>query len=168
MNTKQPVSILGRIIGKSPRPTLRRSLLLTILVYMALRYIFLPVRVQGLSMEPTFRHQSIHLANLFAYARKDPRRGDVILISTSGRSAMYLKRVLALPGERVSFMGGRLFVNGGAIDERYLRARGSWTMPELLLRANEYFVAGDNRSVDINFHALGTVNRSDILGKVVF
>jgi signal peptidase I len=168
MNTEQLSLIRRIVIGKSPRRTLRLALLLALLSFVVFRYIFLPVRVQGLSMEPTFHNRSIHLAYMFTFSRKEPRRGDIVLISMSGRGMMYMKRVLALPGERISFMGGQLFINGNPMNESYLRARGLWTMPEMSLRPDEYFVAGDNRSVDISFHAVGTVYRSDILGRILF
>jgi signal peptidase I len=168
MNTEKASSIRRIIIGKSPRRTLQVALLLALLTFGVCRYVVLPVRVQGLSMEPTFRNRSIHLAYMLAYAKNKPRRGDIVLISMSGRGTMYMKRVLALPGERISFMGGQLFINGKPIDEGYLRERGSWTMPEMSLRPDEYFVAGDNRSVDISYHTLGSVYRSDILGGILF
>jgi signal peptidase I len=168
MNTEQGSLIRRIMIGKSPRRTLRVTLLLALLTFVVCRYVVLPVRVQGLSMEPTFHNRSIHLAYMLAYARHDPRRGDIVLISMSGRGTMYMKRVLALPGERVSFMGGQLFVNGDSINEGYLKEGGSWTMPEMSLRSDEYFVAGDNRSVNISYHTLGSVYRSDILGGILF
>jgi signal peptidase I len=168
MNTEQLSWIRRITIGKKPSRTLQIALLLALLIFVVSRHIFLPVRVQGFSMEPTIHNRSIHLAYLLAFSRKEPRRGDIVLISMSGRGMMYLKRVLALPGERISFMGGQLFINGDPMNESYLRTRGSWMMPEMSLRPNEYFVAGDNRSVDINFHALGTVFRSDILGRILF
>jgi signal peptidase I len=168
MNTEN-LSLIRRIlIGKNPRRTLRVTLLLALLTFVVCRYVALPVRVQGLSMEPTFRNRSIHLAYMLAYAKNEPRRGDIVLISMSGRGTMYMKRVLALPGERISFMGGQLFVNGKPITEGYLKESGSWTMPEMSLRSDEYFVAGDNRSVDISYHTLGSVYRSDILGGILF
>jgi signal peptidase I len=168
MNTDR-LSLLRRIvIGERPRRTLRAALLLALFTFVFCRYVVLPVRVQGLSMEPTFRNRTIHLAYMLAFAKKEPARGDIVLISMSGRGSMYMKRVLALPGESVSFMGGQLFINGKPIDEIYLKERGSWTMPEMSLRADEYFVAGDNRSVDISYHMLGSVYRSDILGGILF
>ena len=144
------------------------ALLLALLTFLICRYVVLPVRVQGLSMEPTYHNRSFHLAYMLAYAKKEPRRGDIVLISMSGRGTMYMKRVLALPGERISFMGGQLFIDGKPMDEGYLKEHGSWTMPEMSLRLDEYFVAGDNRSVDINYHTLGSVYRSDILGGILF
>ncbi len=168
MNTGNP-SFLRRVtIGSNPRRSLGMALLLALATFAICRYVVLPVRVQGLSMEPTFRDRSIHVAYMLAYARKTPQRGDIVLISMSGRGAMYMKRVLGLPGERISFMGGQLFIDGKALEEKYLRDRGSWTMPEMSLREDEYFVAGDNRSVDISYHALGSVYRKDILGGILF
>lgn len=168
MNANRLSSIRRIVIGKRPRQTLRVALLLALFTFIVCRYIVLPVRVQGLSMEPTYRNRSIHLAYMLAYAKNVPRRGDIVLISMSGRGTMYMKRVLALPGERISFMGGQLFINGQPVNEDYLKARGSWTMPEMPLRQDEYFVAGDNRSVDISYHTLGSVYRSDILGEILF
>ena len=168
MTTREPSLLRRMIIGGSPRRTLRVALLLALLTFVVFRYVVLPVRVQGLSMEPTFHNRSIHLAYMLAYAKHPPRRGDIVLISMSGRGTMYMKRVLALPGERISFMGGQLFINGKPVSEGYLKQRGSWTMPEMSLRPDEYFVAGDNRSVDISYHMLGSVYRSDILGGILF
>ena len=168
MNTETLALIRRFVIGKSPRRTLRVALLLALLAFVVCRYIFLPVRVQGLSMEPTYHNRSIHLAYMLAYSKNDPQRGDIVVISMSGRGTMYMKRVLALPGERVSFMGGQLFIDGNPINEGYLKETGSWTMPEMSLRDDEYFVAGDNRSVDISYHTLGSVYRSDILGEILF
>jgi signal peptidase I len=168
MNAEYLSRLRRILVGNSPHRTLRTALLLALLAFIVCRFVVLPVRVQGLSMEPTFRNRSIHLAYMLAYAKKEPRRGDIVLISMSGRGTMYMKRVLGLPGERVAFMGGQLFVNGKHVSEGYLREKGSWTMPEMSLRPDEYFVAGDNRSVDISFHTLGSVYRSDILGGILF
>jgi signal peptidase I len=168
MNTEKLSLIRRIIIGKSPRRTLRVTLLLALLTFAVCRYVVLPVSVQGLSMEPTFRNRSLHLAYMLAYAKNGPLRGDIVLISMSGRGTMYMKRVLALPGESILFMGGQLFINGKPINEGYLKEHGSWTMPEMSLRPDEYFVAGDNRSVDISYHTLGSVYRSDILGRILF
>ena len=168
MNTNWLSRARRIVIGDQPRRTLRVTLLLVLFTFVICRYVVLPVRVQGLSMEPTFRNRTIHLAYMLAYSGKEPARGDIVLISMSGRGTMYLKRVLGLPNERISFMGGQLFINGKPVNEGYLGERGSWTMPEMSLRADEYFVAGDNRSVDISFHTLGSVYRSDILGRILF
>lgn len=169
MNNKEKLSWVRRIlIGKHPRQTLRVALLLALLTFVVCRYVILPVRVQGLSMEPTYHNRSIHLAYMLAYSKKPPRRGDIVLISMSGRGTMYMKRVLALPGERISFMGGQLLINEKRTNEDYLKEHGSWTMPEMSLRQDEYFVAGDNRAVDISYHTLGSVYRSDILGRILF
>jgi signal peptidase I len=60
------------------------------------------------------------LVDLRAYARQSPRRGDVVVfdppVDTIGR---YLKRVVALPGDRVSIRTGRLYLNGRLQHEAY-------------------------------------------------
>ena len=64
-----------------------------------------------------------------------------------------LKRVVGLPGERVSWRGHEIRVN-----ENY---PGSQT---LQLADQEFFVAGDNRSQSRDSRAYGPVHASDILG----
>lgn len=166
--TSHPSWLRRIVIGENPRRTLRAALGIGLLALVVFRFLLLPVRVQGASMEPTYRNGSLHFACMIAYAMKDPKRGDIVVISMSGRRTMYMKRVLGLPGERVSFEAGRLRINGQPAAEDYLAGRGLWTMPEILLQADEYFVAGDNRSVEIDRHTLGSVHRNDILGRILF
>jgi len=156
------------LLGSNPRRTLRRSLVLAILTYLLFRYVLVPVRLRGLSMEPTFRNGSIHIANTLRYVRRDPQRGDVVVISMTGNHAFYLKRVLGLPGERIAFDAGQLYVNHEARPEPYVPDRGTWTMPQLTVGRNEYFVAGDNRLIPMELHTLGTVNRAKIRGGLLF
>lgn len=156
------------LVGRKPSRTIARGLALGLLAYLVLRYVALPVRLRGPSMEPTLRNGSIHVANLLRYARSAPRRGDVVVISMTGNRAFYLKRVLGLPGERIAFSGGVLRINGQTVKEDYVRDASTWTMPELTIAGDSYFVAGDNRAIPMELHTLGTVNRSKIRGSLLF
>ena len=162
-------SMIRRIlIGRDLRVTLRRGALLAIAAWLFFRFVCLPVRVRGNSMEPTFLNGEMHAACLVQYLWRAPQRGEVVVISMSGTRAFYLKRILALPGERIAFTNGTLLVNGEQHGEAYMEEHGSWTMPEMTIPAGEYFVAGDNRSIPIDRHTLGTVDKSKIVGKLAF
>lgn len=163
-------SLLRRIVlGSNVRATFRRGALLALLTFIATQYVIMPVRPQGLSMAPNYRDGSLHFASLLRYAWTPPQRGDVVLIAmAAGRHAVYLKRVVGLPGERIAFRNGDLLINGKLIPEPYIVYTGRWTMPEMTIPDGEYFVAGDNRALPLDWHTLGTVERERIVGGIAF
>jgi len=167
--SSKPSSLLRRLlIGRDIRVTLRRALLLAVASVLFFRFVCLPVRVRGSSMEPTFKNGELHAACLLQHAWRAPQRGEVVVISMSGTKAFYLKRILALPGERIAFDRGTLLINDRPQPEPYLHGTGTWTMAEMMVPDGEYFVAGDNRSIPIERHTLGTVNRKMILGGLLW
>jgi len=155
------------VAGRNIRTTVRRAILLALFCLLLFNYVLLPVRVRGVSMEPTFRDGSWHLAGLLRFVGRSPRRGEVVVISiTGGRRALYLKRVLGLPGETIRFSNGQLMVNGREQEEPYLADKGNWNLAETRLAEDEFFVAGDNRSVPEETHMMGTVKRDRISGGI--
>ena len=150
--------------GRRLSITLVRAVVLAVGCWLLLRFVCLPLRVAGTSMLPTIRDGSWHLANLLQYRWREPRRGELVMIRMVGRRAFYLKRVLALPGERIAFVRGQLWINDREMTEPYLREYGDWTMPEVTLAPGEYFVAGDHRALPLAQHKAGAVCRADIMG----
>ncbi len=128
----------------------------------------------GVSMEPELYNGQRVLINRYAYLMSSPKVGDVIVFLPNGNrnSHYYIKRVVAVPGDTVQIIGGRLYVNGEQIvDERYDKmAEAGIAENPLLLGADEYFVLGDNRnsSEDSRSANIGPVRSSDILGRVWF
>src|SRR5262245_59907897 len=57
-------------------------------------------------------------------------------------SKVFVKRIIGLPGERISSIDGPIFINGRAIDEPYVVAdnRSHDTFPEETVPPNAYFV----------------------------
>ncbi len=163
-------SLLRRLlIGRDYRKTLLRALILAVLCVLVFRFWLRPALVSGASMEPTIPDRGLHLINLLAYAGPaEPERGDIVAIEGAGVRVMYLKRVLALPGERVAFRQGDLFVNGDRIPETYVPSGGNWTIDEITLDGDEYFVAGDNRNTSATDHVMGVVSRRHIRGRLLF
>lgn len=161
-------SFLIRIcIGNNPKRTLIRVVFIAALSYLVFSNVFRPVWVDGYSMDPTVRDRSFHFANLIAYRNVSPARGDIIVIDKDGFGSMYMKRILGLPGENVSFESGILLVDGVVCNEEYLSEKGDWDMPPVLLGPNEYLVAGDNRTVPRREHMMGIVELDSIRGKLV-
>lgn len=110
------------LIGGDLRLTLIRVVATILFVVLVFRFILAPLRLDGTSMEPTFSHGEISLANRLAYLREDPQRGDVVAVRMreSGRSIFLLKRVVGLPGESIGFRDGKVTVDGVRMEEEYL------------------------------------------------
>lgn len=155
-------------IGRKPKRTLLRVAILVVLTVVTFKFVLLPIRVEGFSMEPTFHNRSINFINRLSYLRSEPQRGDVVGIRLAGEHLMYLKRVVGLPGEGVSFSEGHVCINGVRQEEPYLRLPTDWQVPEKVLGADEYYVVGDNRSMRPEEHTQGKATRWRILGKVLF
>ena len=154
--------------GRRPLVTLLRAAVLGALLYLTGRFAFPPVHVAGLSMEPTIHDGTWRLGNKLKFHTRDPRRGELVMISMAGWHAYYLKRVLGLPGETIAFNKGALLINGQRVPEPYLDGDSAWTMPPTRVPAGEYFVAGDNRAVPLPAHMAGLTRRSAIAGGLLW
>lgn len=156
------------LIGRHPKRTLVRIVVLVVLCLIVRAFILLPVHVEGISMLPTCRDGSIHLVYRLAYSSHEPQRGDVVAIRLlAGEHVMYLKRIVGLPGETVSFHRGQLYINGQPMDEPYVKLRGRWEHEVGQLGPDQYFVVGDNRDNWWYGHEKGRLTRDFIVGKLL-
>jgi signal peptidase I len=80
----------------------------------------------------------------------------------------YIKRVIGLPGDRVSVLGGYVYVNDVAINEPYINAPPLTNMTEIVVPEGYVFVMGDNRNVSSDSRAWGPLPIEDVIGKAVF
>lgn len=145
-----------------------RIAVLVLISFVVFRWVLLPVRAEGISMEPTYRSGSFRLVNRLAYSTSPPDRGDIVAIRLAGTRVVYVKRVIGLPGERLAILDGQVTIDGVPLDEPYVRSRHPWSYPEVVIGPDEYFVVGDNRGMNLRDHALGRVDASRIVGRVVF
>lgn len=156
------------IIGRKPRVTLLRAALIGLTCWITFRHVLLPVRVSGISMEPTLRNGSINLINRMPYWWREPRRGEIVAIRTTGTSVMYMKRIVAMPNETVEIRAGRVFINGQPLAENYVKNPDPWEMQPRKLGPDEYLVFGDNRSMPMELHVAGVVRRDRIVGRAIW
>ena len=155
-------------IGRDPRRTLIRIAVLAVLSFFTFGWLLTPVRVRGISMEPTYRDSSLKLVNRVIYKVRAPQRGDVVAIRLAGPNVLYVKRIIALPTERVSIVDGIVEVNGAPLVEPYVQKRAAWNYPEVTVGPREYFVIGDNRGMKMTDHDFGRVDARRILGTLLF
>lgn len=156
------------LVGRSVKRTLIRLCVVAVIAFVVFRFVFPPVVTRGVSMEPTFADGRLHFVNTLSFRNRSPRPGDIVVVALAGRRAMYLKRVLAGPGERMELRDGVLLVDGEVREEPYLVDPGDWTLQEVELGENEYFVAGDNRTMPMEEHKAGVVAGADIVGGLLF
>ncbi len=155
-------------IGRNPSLTLVRIAVLIIGCFIVSKFVLLPIRIEGISMFPAYKDGHINFINRLAYAFHEPRRGDVVGIRLApGESIMYLKRVVGLPGELIGFHQGHVVVNGEELSEPYLVERSDWEISPVKVGADEYFVVGDNRSMNKADHTFGRALRQRIVGKIL-
>ncbi len=173
-NTTQslPRSLLKFVIGRKPKWTLARLAVLIVGTWVVFNYVLTPpIRVTGISMEPTYHDGQINFLYRLAYARHDPQRGDVVgihLKRTDGNHLMYFKRILGMPGETIAFVRGKLIINGEPQDEPYVKSLCDWNMAPKHLNNDEYYVAGDNRGMPFEDHWHEVVSRKQFEGRVIF
>jgi signal peptidase I len=138
-----------------------------VVIFVVRTYVLLPIRVEGVSMLPTYQENRINFVNCLAYAFHPPQRGDVVAIRFSGRSIMLCKRIVGLPGEVVSFHEGHIEINGEVLDEPYVKMSCNWEHAPKRLGPNEYYVVGDNRSMEFEQHMKGIADRDRIMGRIL-
>ena len=161
------------LIGRRPKTTLLRILVTTILCFVTFKFVLLPIRVQGISMEPTYHDRHVNCVNRLAYLFHEPQRGDVVSIRFSPPepfatpSEMLMKRIIGLPGESVSFHGGHAYINDKLLEEPYLKESCNWEHAPILCGPDQYYVVGDNRSMPFEYHTQGRAQRDHIIGKLV-
>jgi signal peptidase I len=134
-------------------------------------FLYQPVRVEGTSMLPMLEDQDRLFINKVAYRVGEIHQGDVVVFEYPlDHTKSYIKRVIALPGDRLRIDDGTVYVNGSRLAEPYVPNRFSddRTEPEMVLGPHEYFVMGDHRSISSDSRDFGPVERSLIYGKAVF
>lgn len=157
------------VYGTSFRRTLVRAAILAVVCLVVFKFVFIPARVDGGSMAPTYANHGLNLINRLAYLNKKPQRGDVVAIRLreTGHSVVLMKRVVGLPGEEIGFKDGRVAVNGVKLEEPYVRLPSDWSRAPVVCGPDEYFVVGDNRSMPMPDHWFGRAKARLIAGRMM-
>jgi len=140
-------------------------------LYLVITVAVQTVHVIGLSMYPTLDNDDYLIATKLDYRFHPPQRGDIIIMRDPyDPSKDFIKRVIAMPGERLLIKGGHVYINGRLLTEPYLPSQEQWTVNDNwpasgdgegdVVPANEFFVMGDNRNHSSDSRMFGFV-RSD-------
>lgn len=144
-----------------------------------------PIRVDGRSMLETLHDGEIVLVTKPAVLLNRLNRGDVVIVRFPNRNKamnlhlgapldlsfvqheLFVKRLVALPGDSVAILNGVLYVNDKAVEEDYIDHPPRMDYPRTVLGENQYMVMGDNRasSHDSRSSDVGPISRDMIVGK---
>lgn len=134
-------------------------------------FLYQPVKVEGISMLPGLQDQERIFINKFVYSLEPIQRGDIIVFRyPRDPSKSYIKRVVALAGDRIRGEHGKVYLNGQLLDEPYVPQAfdDDRSFPEIVVPADTYFVLGDHRSLSSDSREFGPVPRRYIYGKAEF
>ena len=149
---------------------------LAIILYFGISFAVQAVHVEGLSMYATLDDNDYLIANKIDYRLHPPQRGDIIILRPpTDNSKDFIKRVIALPGEKLLIRDSVVYINGRRLDEPYLPE--AWTILNnwpndgtdgRVMKSNEYFVMGDNRNRSQDSRIFNPITRDRIDGRAWF
>jgi signal peptidase I len=144
------------------------TLILSVVLFAVINAVSARIRVDGASMQPTLETGEFVIVNKLAYMLGKVQVGDVIVFHfPRDPEQEYIKRVIGLPGDRVTVQDGIVSVNGQPLNEDYIAAppayESTWKVP-----ADSLFVLGDNRNNSSDSHNWGPVPLDYVVGKAVF
>ncbi|MDX2229570.1 MAG: signal peptidase I [Leptolyngbyaceae cyanobacterium bins.349] len=133
------------------------------------------------SMVPTLQVDDRLIVDKVSYHFKDPERGDIVVfmppeeasvvctgprVQSTSKDA-YIKRIIALPGEKIEVRQGKVFINDQALKEDYLEEVPDYQYGPRVVPENSYLVLGDNRNNSCDSHYWGFVPRENIIGRAI-
>ncbi|SYZ78409.1 signal peptidase I [Trichococcus shcherbakoviae] len=151
------------------------SVVIAFVLFIVIRtYLFYPFQVVGDSMVPTLETGDRLILNKLA----DIDRFDIVVFpAPDGTDEEYVKRIIGLPGDEITYFQDELYINGEKIEEHYLEPlretsdqalTGDFTLFSLTGEAtvpeDMYFVLGDNRNVSKDSRVFGFIPAAQIEG----
>ena len=153
------------------------QILVITLGFLVLVYLFVASFsiVDGPSMLPNFTSGDLTIYEKITTTTGNLKRGDVIVFYEDKSGKDFIKRVIGLPGDTVKVQGGKVYVNGIALNEPYLSEENQNVNPgsvfqeglDITAGTDKYIVFGDNRHVSLDSRNLGPIDKSKLKGKVL-
>lgn len=130
--------------------------------------------VSGNSMAPTLENNNYLIVKKSFFGKGQYARGDIIVFHARVESSLetekeLVKRIIAIPGDKVKIENNQVYVNNHIIREKYLTEDKTIGDLELTVAPDSYFVLGDNRmiSLDSREGSIGLISEKEIMGEVI-
>ena len=147
---------------------------LVILLFFSLRILGINRWIPGEAMTNTLQVKDRIIINIFD---KEYHRGDIIIHSTEKKDVVFVKRIVALPGEKVEIKELQdgsygIYINGKHLNEPYVKnvydypKLSSMSHAKMVVPEDSYYVVGDNRGNSFDSRYYGAIKRDKIKGKV--
>ncbi|MFN5978406.1 MAG: signal peptidase I [Pseudanabaena sp.] len=175
-------------------PTVTVAILLAVGVRI---FVAEPRYIPSSSMEPTLLIDDRLIIDKLSFRWRKPERGEIIVFNPPNVAIVpdptkfYIKRVIGLPGDRISIHDGKVFINDVPLNEPYVATPPNYTLPtqDDALCPNcfrppnvqsgknypyftvpnvKYWVMGDNRNNSLDSHACGFMPEENIVGREMF
>ena len=152
-----------------------KIVIISLAIIIPIRYFLIqPFFVKGASMEPSYLDGDYLIIDEISYRFEKPERGDVVIFRYPlDPSQFFIKRIIGLPGETVEIKDGKVFIYNQEVPDKKIALDESAYLDdvytqgnlEITLKADEYFVLGDNRRASSDSRKWGAVPKKNILGQ---
>lgn len=165
---------IRRAMSRRTRTVLSWSWVLMAAVVLALlmrTFLVAAFFIPSESMEPELQIGDRLLVSKLSYRIGEPSPGDIVVFRTpdqlrNAQTAELVKRVVAVGGQTVGAVDGRLIVDGTPVSEEYLSAEAyTRDFGPVPVPADYVFVMGDNRFSSQDSRYFGPIHRSEIIGR---
>ena len=142
------------------------------------RFLLANETISGPSMQPAFENND----RVIAVRHSKLSRGDIVILKAPDEpGALYIKRIIGVPGDSIKSKNDVMYINGKPIKEPYLTeykkklSKGqlytnNFSLEQLYhvkrVPKDCYFVMGDHRNVSKDSRMIGFIKRQDIIGEV--
>lgn len=138
-------------------------------------HFFEAFKITSASMAPALQNKDFVLIDKWNFKKGEILRGDVIVfLFSDDPEKKFIKRVIGLPGEKLSIMNGTVFINGKELNETYSnhsypieeKSSALWNnFGPVDIPKDNVFVLGDNRQNSLDSRQKGFIKSTNILGK---
>ena len=138
-------------------------IVIIVIVLLIKQFIITPIRVNGDSMNDTLVDKDIMILDKISYRFSSINRFDIVVVRKN--NDYLIKRVIALPGEKLEYKDNKLYINGKFIEEDFLHKDTEDFILDKEIPDDYYFVVGDNRGDSLDSRIIGLIKEEEILGK---
>ena len=143
-------------------------IIVVIVVLLIRTFLVTPVYVSGTSMTPTLKSGEVLILNKLD---RKYERFDIVVIDYKSEklNERLIKRVIGLPGDKIKYKDGKLYVNNKQVDDRFSKFTDDFNMSLFNVTEipeDKYLVLGDNRIESLDSRRLGLISKKDIKGTV--